>query len=64
VYSVARLTSIDRLLEIVNSSLLGGEAATLLMVEPAKLLENLCVLRVPIKDAQIRSLRVIKLEGY
>ena len=55
-------TGINRLLQIVNSTLLRGGGA-LVMVQPAKLLENLGMLGVALENTLIGGLGAIKLEG-
>ena len=56
------LTSCDGFLEILDGSVLGGEAS-LLMVEPAELLQDLRVVRVAVEDTEVRRLGAIKLYG-
>lgn len=55
-------TSVDRLLQVVNGTLLRGGGA-LVVVQPAKLLENLGVLGVALENTLVGRLCAIKLEG-
>lgn len=55
-------TSVDRLLQVVNGTLLRGGGA-LVMVQPAELLENLGVLGVALENTLVGRLGAIKLEG-
>lgn len=50
------LTSIDRLLQKLDGLLLALEGAALLVVEPSKLLENLGVVRIAIKNPLVSGL--------
>lgn len=50
------LTSRDRFLEILDSSLLAGEAVALLVVQPAELLKHLGMVGVALKDFLVCSL--------
>lgn len=58
-----KLTSIDRLLQELDSLLLTLEAWTLLVVEPAKLLKNLGMVGIPLEHALIRGLSRIILSN-
>lgn len=56
------LTSANRLLQVLDGLLLACVAATLLVVEPAKLLKDLGVVGVPIEDSPVG--RLSRLELY
>lgn len=49
------LTRCDRLLEVFNGLLLTIEASALLVVQPAELLKDLCVIRIAIEHAHVRA---------
>ena len=54
-------TRIDGLLQVLNRLLLTGEARALLMMQPAELLEDLCVIRIAIKHTSVCKLCVVDL---
>ena len=58
---VTVLTRFDRLLEIFNRAFLGRVVVALLMVQPSKLLKDLCMVWIAIKDSPIGSLSGIVL---
>jgi hypothetical protein len=56
------LTRCDRFFQILDCLFLASKALALLVVEPAELLQNLCMLWVAIKNATICSFGIVKLE--
>jgi hypothetical protein len=56
-------TSIDGLLEIINGTFLRVEAVALVVMEPAQLLENLCMLGRYFKDLVVGSLGIVELQA-
>jgi hypothetical protein len=57
-----QLTSRYRLLEILNSRLLAAEARVLLMEQPAKLLQHLCVGRITLQHSHVGVLGAVILQ--
>ncbi len=56
------LTRTDRLFQILNSLLLAAETVALLVMQPAKLLKDLCMLRVSVEHTSIRRLGIVVLK--
>jgi hypothetical protein len=56
------LTSVDRLLQELDGLLLALEGLALLVVEPAKLLENLGVIGIPFEHTLVGRLSRLKLK--
>ena len=56
------LTRTDRLLQILNRLLLAAETVALLVMQPAKLLKDLCMLRVSVEHTSVRRLGVVVLK--
>lgn len=57
-----RVVGCHRFLQVLDGPVLTGKALALVVVQPAKLLENLGVVGIPLKDTVIGSLGIIKLE--
>jgi hypothetical protein len=55
------LISADRLLKIFDRLLLAAEAVALLVMEPAKLLENLSVVRITIQHFPVCGFGIVVL---
>lgn len=55
------LTCVDRLLQVFDGLLLAGVIAALLVIEPAKLLKNLGVVGITVKNAPISCLGRLEL---
>lgn len=56
-----KLTRSDRLFEVLDRLFLAGEAATLLVMQPAQLLKHLGVIWIALENALICTFGVIKL---
>lgn len=54
-------TRVDGLLQVLNRLFLTGEAWALLMMQPAELLEDLCVIRIAIKHTPVSKFGVVDL---
>jgi hypothetical protein len=57
-----QLTSSDGLLEVLNGALLAVRVLTLSVMKPAKLLQNLGMVRVTLKHPVVGDLRILKLK--
>jgi hypothetical protein len=56
------LTRADRLLQVLNRLLLAAEAVALLVMQPAKLLKDLCMLRISVKHTSIGRFGIVVLK--
>jgi hypothetical protein len=56
------LTRTDRLLQILNRLLLAAETVALLVMQPAKLLKDLCMLRISVEHTSIGRLGIVVLK--
>ena len=56
------LTRTDGLLQVLNCLLLAAETVALLVMQPAKLLKDLCMLRVSDKHTSISRLGIVVLK--
>lgn len=56
------LTGADRFLQILDGMFLAAESGALLVMQPAKLLQNFCVIGVSVKNPSIRRLCRVILE--
>jgi hypothetical protein len=57
------LTRTDRLLQVLNRLLLATEAVALLVMQPAKLLKDLCMLRISVEHTSIGRFGIVILKG-
>lgn len=58
-----KLTGADRFLEVLNSTLLACEAIALLVMQPTKLLKDLCMVWVTFQNTHVCRFGVVVLRG-
>jgi hypothetical protein len=60
--TLTSLTGTDGFFKVLNRLLLAAEAVALLVMQPAKLLKDLCMLRISVEYTPIRRLGIVVLK--
>jgi len=60
--TLTSLTGTDGFFKVLNRLLLAAEAVALLVMQPAKLLKDLCMIRIPIEHTAISQFSIVILQ--